>query len=442
MSSSAFERAQCQCSVDGLSGGEDVLYNALTKRLYTTKNTETGGTYKFIGCGAHTRYRDDYERQIGGYPWRFCYTYGGKSGCRITETSQKHSLNNAIAYRFCNGYYDCNAQAHRRVRDGTGALFHTLTLDEFDVNGLLQDWSNCCKECRLYGANCSYWDFSVETMACRLFSTTSHNAVEQEKLAFDGGSDEPYWYVGDSGGFDDAPLQCWRRNKYDTCPLKGPRVLFVCGAIVLPGLSLVLFFLIKICNKNNKVKLGLTNDVTPGYSRTASRVRSTKGGTETYQVTVYPATIVYKTRGSQRTKQVERDGREFRRDQELFFEYMVDDSNYFQLLTLERKGWFGCRYCCPVFLLLLGLGCTFFLSLQVFLTSGGRYKTKYLLPGEGSTVTWGVFMILSAVLFVPVSFAWCYDMRKRRTIDDDDKFDKNDQKNKAGRYDEDEEVGD
>jgi hypothetical protein len=56
---SSLQRAQCQCSDTGFSNDKNVLYNAYTGKIYKSENVVTGGPYKFIGCGAHTRYRDD-----------------------------------------------------------------------------------------------------------------------------------------------------------------------------------------------------------------------------------------------------------------------------------------------------------------------------------------------------------------------------------------------
>lgn len=257
--STADERAQCQCSVNGRSGRIDVLYWSSQRSIYPSENIEYGGPYKFIGCGAHKYYRDKAEDQIAGYPWRFCYTYGGQAGCQMTKTSQKYSLNGVIAYRFCNGDYECNTKAQLVVANGT--LVESQVLEETDSDGHLQDWTNCCRLCRVT-SGCKEWDFSVETMVCRLFS----EVVSTRSTSGTSENGAPYWYHG-TLGFDDAPATCWFRNEYETCN-DNFRAIFLAVVILgLIGVLLLLVLLGIVFYPGGGHIYGWTNDVTPDLRR-------------------------------------------------------------------------------------------------------------------------------------------------------------------------------
>ena len=418
------QRAQCQCTVDGYSGNTDVLHNEFTGKLYESENVVTGGPYKFIGCGAHTRYRDDVEKQIGGYPWKFCYTYGGRYDCQITELSRKHSLNSDVAYRFCSGDYDCKTRAQVRVSEDVvnDFLLDTIQLEEVDQDGYLKDWTNCCQECRLHGPGCRFWDFSVETMQCRLFSTIEN--VEQvltEETSIQS-SEAPMWFFGEPG-FDDKPLNCWRRNRYDTCAVKGPRFLLIFGIIATIWAALI-FFVIKKCLNGKVFRMGSTNDVVPGYTRTVTRTVRGKHGSHTKHVTEYTANIKFRTKGLERHRRVARDGKCFWENRTLYFKFKEDNPMKITLFGFCDTCCFGCKYICPFLVATAGLTCLFLLSLQVITTDGGRVQAKYVLPGQGRRITWAISMVLFAGALSALFVIYCLDVRERKTVRDEDAYDR------------------
>lgn len=408
--SSSLERANCQCSVDGFSGGTDVLYNARTGSIYRSKNVVKGGPYQFIGCGAHTRYYDRSAKQIAGYPWKFCYTYGGRQGCNITELSRKHSLNSKIAYRFCNGDYDCQTKARSRVSNGT--LVHSLYLAELDEEGLLQDWTNCCTECRRFDG-CKFWDFSVDTMKCRLYSDFDEIELEEES------NRPPHWYFGEPG-FDDHPLDCWRRNKYDTCSSRSPRLLLAFGLFALLA-SLLIFACYFKRHQNTRVRRGSTDDVTPGYSRTClKRVALPKGGSALRRVTTYKADIKYKTKGTVRRKHLESTEYRFLAGKTLIFEY--EETNPASIKVAGDC--FGFVYLVPCIFAVVGLMCIFFLALQILVTEGGQFAAQVLLPGSISNAGWICVAGSAASCLVIVPLSFFLHVRKRRLIKDGDRYTK------------------
>jgi len=404
----AYQRAFCQCSVDGFSDGTDVFYNQRTHSIYRSKNVVTGGPYQFIACGAHTRYYDRSEKQVAGYPWKFCYTYGGRHGCNITEQSRKHSLNRAIAYRFCNGDYDCQTQARTRVSSGT--LVQSLLLAEVDEDGLLQDWTNCCAECRRFNG-CKFWDFSVDTMTCQLYS--DFDEVEREEDS----NQPPYWYFGEPG-FDDHPLDCWRRNRYDTCSSRTPRVLFSFGLFSLSA-SILMFACIFKGHDNKRVRRGSTDDVTPGYPRTCvRRVALPKGGSALRSVTTYSADVEYKAKSIVRRKHLVSTEYRFMAGKPLLFEYEEKDP-----ASIKVAGkCFGCIYVFPCTLAVVGLMCIFFLSLQIIFTEGGQFAAKVVLPHSVSNTGWICVAVFVASSLVIVLLSFFLHLHKRRVIEDGDRF--------------------
>lgn len=395
LQSTAAERAQCQCSTDGFSGGTNVFYWAKFGSTYKSQDIERGGPYKFIGCGAHKYYRDKEERQIAGYPWRLCFTVGGKQGCQMTKTSQKHSLNNQIAYRFCNGDYDCDVKAHHRIAFGT--VLDSLILDEFDQDGYLQDWTNCCRQCRLHEGNCTVWDFSVETNTCRIFGTDSYTAEERMPA---GEIWPPMWYYG-TPGFDDAPVEC-SRNEYDTCKDN----LTIQWAVALSsgtiGFTLVLCFACAICLKSAGATFVATDDVTPGPTRSETRTRSTKHGTETYTVSIHSACVVYRMDGNVRRDTLERGSTPFQANEKLHLK--VEDGTAELASSCVPRVW-GC-----ILMLPLALFFPFILALANGITTkdGDEFIAHYTLFGEPDG--WGVIYILSFVLLGVLAMAViCFD---------------------------------
>jgi hypothetical protein len=391
--------------------------------MYESENVVTGGSYKFIGCGAHTRYRDDFEYQIGGYPWKFCYTYGGRYGCQITELSRKHSLNRDVAYRFCNGDYDCKTRAQVKVSEDVvnEFLLNTIQLEEVDQDGYLKDWTNCCQECRLHGPDCRFWDFSVETMQCRIFSEIEN--VEQvltEEETSDLSSEAPRWFFGEPG-FDDKPLNCWRRTRYDTCVMRGPRFLLIFG-IIGTVFAALLFFCLKKFTGGHVFRLGSTNDVVPGYTRTVTRTVRGKHGSRNVQVTEYTANIKFRTKGLERHRRMARDGKRFWENRTLYFKFKED--NPMNITLLGTTCCFGCKYFCPFLFAFSSLTCLFLLGLQVTTTDGGKVVAKYVLPGQGRRVTWGICMVVFAGALSALFVIYYLDVRERKTVRDEDAYDR------------------
>mmetsp|Transcript_19263 Transcript_19263/g.24832 ORF Transcript_19263/g.24832 Transcript_19263/m.24832 type:complete len:446 (-) Transcript_19263:26-1363(-) len=393
-------RALCQCSVDGTSAGVDVFYWDHFGTTYDSENIQDGGPYRFIGCGAHKFYRDRSERQIGGYPWRICYTYGGNGGCTMTKTSRKHALNYQIAHRLCSGDYDCGASSDRQVQGGKfiGAQVLRLTDDE----GMLNDWTNCCQICGQTN-ECTAWDFSIETMNCQLFSAFEGLRVNSTS------NTAPLWYAG-TPGFDDKPVECWFRNQYDTCT-ENYEIIFVVS-IVLCGIGT--FFLLlwcTCCAKRGKV-LCWTDDVTPGYTTPIVRQRSSKGGGSTsYTVMSYSAHLVYKLVGQVHRDTVCMENKEIKSNVKFYFLANPTGEGFLiplgHSLSICNSGIF-----CFIAFLLPALMCLFVLSLQIVATDGGLFQAKYTLPDSGGRSAWIAYFSLTC--FAPFAAIVCLFARVTR----------------------------
>lgn len=401
-------RAQCQCSVDGTSAGVDVFFwedagtfgadstydSENISSTYDSENIEDGGPYRFIGCGAHKFYRDRSALQIGGYPWRICYTYGGNR-CTITDTSQKHSLNSQITHRLCSGDYDCGASSDRQVQGGTfiGAQVLRLTDDE----GMLNDWTNCCQICGQTN-ECAAWDFSIETMNCQLFS-----AFEGLRIADNSTENTaPLWYAG-TPGFDDKPVQCWFRNQYDTCTENYTIILIASVVLCAIGsFSLLLWWLMSATR--GKV-LCWTDDVTPGYTLPIVRSSSSKyGGLSWYTVMSYSARLVYKLDGQVQRDNVAMENKAI--DSNVKFYFLANPTGEGELIPLGHSLSI-CNLGIVVFIafLLPGLMCLFVLSLQIVATDGGLFQAKYTLPGWGGRSAWiAWFSLIWLALFAAIFY--------------------------------------
>lgn len=390
-------RAQCQCSVDGTSAGVDVFFWAKRRKTYPSENIRDGGPYRFIGCGAHTFYRDKAEGQVGGYPWRFCYTYGGQAGCTITETSQKYSLNSQIAYRFCSGDYDCDASSNHQVQGGQLIGTETL-LSSPNEEETLQDWTNCCHICGQTNG-CAAWDFSVETMDCRLFSAFQSMHLVEDSSENTGMP--PLWYSG-TPGFDDKPLVCWFRNQYETCN-DNYRAIFLAATVL--GVIGLCFLLLWYMNSPSRGKvLCWTDDVTPGYTRPIVRTRSSKHGSTSYTVTSYSAHLVYRYDGQVYRQTVWMEGKPMRLNKKFFF--LANSTGEGDLTPLGHS-WLPKYDCCFVFscvILLSGLMCLFVLSLQTLVTDGGLFQARYVLPGSGVRSVWIATFSLTVLTLLSAAF--------------------------------------
>jgi PAN domain len=383
----AEERAECQCSVDGNSANRDALFFAKLGKLYPSENIEDGGPYQFIGCGAHKFYRDRAYQQIAGYPWRFCYTFGGTK-CRITETTRKHALNVDTAWRFCDGDYDCKAEAHSHIPNGT--VLDVVVLNDNGPDEILQDWTNCCQLCReTTVGTCLAWDFDVATMECRLFS---ESPVE---VPVDGtyNTVAPMRFSG-TPGFDDAPAKCWFRNKYDTCR-DNFRRLFITAMCFLP-IGVLCLILAYHCARDWLARTGWSDDLTLLPTRRAVRSISTKHGTSQIDVDVYSVDMVYKYKGVVRRDIVTREGVKIEAGKRLYYhkDGPLDHSGGIKIQQMPL-----CNVCCPCGFLFLFIGSTILLilSLQVYQTDGGRLQAHYVLPSDVKQ-TWAALFYVSAVL--------------------------------------------
>ena len=204
------EKLLCQCAPHAYSNHQSVQAgkNAITN----------DGPYDFIGCGAHTGYitpsnpfdevgrtpegYKPYSDQIGGYPFRWCFTVGGTE-CSIggtgVATQTKNVLNPKNAWKTCSGHLECNADISGPVIGGSELSTHDL-----------DDWTDCCKVCS-ETSGCAQWQFELSSV-CTLFSDVSTPAAlnSNNKTHFTG-----------TPGHDDPPLDCVSRNDYDTCDI-GP----------------------------------------------------------------------------------------------------------------------------------------------------------------------------------------------------------------------------
>lgn len=293
------QRAQCACTTNGESGGTEVLYWAEKHKMYSSENIKTGGSYKFIGCGAHKFYHDTEPPpwgvdQVAGYPYTLCFTYGGTACDSIyVPTTQKFTLNNEITYRKnCGGDYDCNASPNKVVSVGTH--IGTKVLDEFDGNGNLQDWTNCCKECRLFDG-CVHWAFSITDMNCNFYSDVAYYTTNT--------SSPPVYFTG-TVGYDDQPVDCVTRNIYDTCELQ-PLInttygfIWVIIGVILSMLNLVYCDAWVACIRHpDSAVLCKTNDTRILPHTTERKSSKDKHGNVHYYIeTTYHMEILYKYEG-------------------------------------------------------------------------------------------------------------------------------------------------
>jgi hypothetical protein len=381
----AVERAECQCSVDGKSANGDALFFAKLGKLYPSENIEGGGPYQFVGCGAHKFYRDRAENQIAGYPWRLCYTFGGTK-CRITETSRKHALNVDTAWRFCDGDYDCNAVAHSHIPNGT--VLDLVVLNDNGPDEILQDWTNCCQLCRVTTVGtCLAWDFDVATMECRLFSEAP--AAVPVNGTFK--TMAPMRFSG-TPGFDDAPAKCWFRNIYDTCN-DNFRELFIASMCLLP-IGVLCIITAYLSARNWVARTGWSDDLTLLPTRQAVRSISTKGRTSRVKVTVYSVDMVYKYKGVVRRDIVTRAEERVEAGKRLYYH---KDGPLDGGITIQRRPM--CNCCCPWGFLFLFVGLTILLilSLQIYQSDGGRFQAQYVLSSDVKQ-TWAALFYISAVL--------------------------------------------
>jgi hypothetical protein len=414
-------RAQCQCSVDGASGGVDVFlwrrvgdFGGIIVSTYDSENIQDGGPYRFIGCGAHKFYRDRSAKQIGGYPWRICYTYGGNR-CTMTNTSQKHSLNSQITHRLCSGDYDCGASSDRQVQGGT--FIGAQVLRPTDDEGMLNDWTNCCQICG-QTIECAAWDFSIETMNCQLFSAFESLRIAENSTE----NTAPLWYAG-TPGFDDKPVECWFRNQYDTCTENYTRILIASVVLCAIGsFALLLWWLLSAAR--GKV-LCWTDDVTLLYTTPIVRYRTSKGGARSsYTVMSYSARLVYKLDGQVQRDDVTMVSKAIDSNVKFYFLANPFPNRLTQPPLLFGRRFrpaigTGCNKLIPlghslskcnlgivvfIALLLPGLMCFFVLSLQIVATDGGLFQVKYTMSALGGLGAWIAYFSLACLALFAAIF--------------------------------------
>lgn len=373
----------CQCvpetDVDPVTDG---LYFAASSSnaasvLAGRDAVSNDGSYSFAGCGAHSSYitpADDgsgvdevgftaegyppYSDQIGGYPFRWCFTVGGTT-CLSSGVSKKNVLDQLTAWKTCSGHYGCNAKF-------TGPVVTEASTQMISQQVIGDDWSECCKLCS-ETSSCKQWSYAVLEQRCHLYSAVAHAPARVSSAAA---------HFTGTPGHDDPPMSCQERNDYDTCTV-GPKCpveaavpdehsaawctdehrcfvevwtfwtshlelhcvstseLDLCASAACDGswrtrtvfnlwllLGIISIFALCWCGmcSRNKRKLRtwrtrhhetVLSDSITVTKKTSTRTRSTKHGTERYTVTVFTSIIEYTYLGQTRTFTCCRDGRAF-----------------------------------------------------------------------------------------------------------------------------------
>jgi hypothetical protein len=194
-------------------------------------SSDTAQAYNFEGCGAHSSYitpaddgsgvdelgRSDtgfkpYDDQIGGYPFRWCFTIGGTK-CNELRTHSTNVLREATRWKQCSGHYNCGASITGPIPATAAELSrHDLSTNEtsFFETGLSRewdsdtDWSQCCELCG-ETVGCAQWSFDMDSI-CIFYSDVT--APESRTNVS---------YLTGMPGHDDPPMACLERNYYDTC---------------------------------------------------------------------------------------------------------------------------------------------------------------------------------------------------------------------------------
>ena len=183
---------------------------------------------RFQGCGAHsTNYNVEGGEQFGGFPYKMCYVIGGQE---CVAASGLQTFIKGTAWRKCTGFQGCQTKRSTRVVSGDAISTTVVGLTvgdpgnncKGDLGGLLQgvgelcvgemsirEWSECCRLCS-QERDCKHWQFHPNTGECRLYS------------AVDAVTEHPAYITGTGGGFQDPPLDCQKRNSFDTCDVGPP----------------------------------------------------------------------------------------------------------------------------------------------------------------------------------------------------------------------------
>ena len=140
--------------------------------------------------------------QIGGYPFRWCFTVGGTQ-CTDGSTRRKNVLQPATRWKTCTGNLGCSAAITGPISGG-GSELSTI--------GGVDDWTDCCRECG-EAEGCAQWQYALDGTCLLLDSIGTAQPLT-------GSASDVSFFTG-TPGQDDPPLECQERNQYDTCTL-GP----------------------------------------------------------------------------------------------------------------------------------------------------------------------------------------------------------------------------
>ena len=388
-------------------------------RTYQSENIKDKTIpYKFIGCGAHKFYHDVDEwgvDQVAGYPYTLCYTYGGKAGCSGVPTTQQFSLNDQISYRKnCGGDYDCNAVANSVVT--SGEEIGMKVLDEFDGNGILQDWTNCCRECR-FKDGCVNWGFDISNMNCHFYS--GNGFISALIIA-----DPPVSFTG-KVGYDDHPVDCHTyRNEYDTCEMKpleglfGVGILFLVLGLIISILNLVLFdawfatiiypCYAVLCKTNDFRRLPTT------VERKSSRDKH--GNVHYYNEITYGAEVIYKCRGIMKSKKFFSTNECCLPGSHTFFYLIVNPNSEYIFYNSGTgscmRSWKFLVSCAGFGLSLAGVIFLCFFSSFVVHYDGVKFISNYYLPivqNPYSTEAWITAMAGFIIIVFLLFFYWIWE---------------------------------
>ena len=294
----------CQCTYDGTSGGDELWHSphGVAKGYkWKAKDAVHGGAYRFNGCGAHTRYMDEYWEQIGGYKRKFCFARDGKDcpGAKRDVPDAKWGKVLAgprAAWRDCEGDL-CEAAACTWGATPPATPIRTLALSSNP------DWVACCTACGKEGG-CERWDVNITSGACRLFGGAT--ADEWSASCIDDTANQT---VCGLRGRDDAPMKCSFRNEYGTCKL-GEKYDLTLAAIIIGAIfgSLICLGSYVWVPKLRETYCVASVERIALESHEETRTRSDKQGTHTYTVTCHKAVYRGTFYGTEFEKEVQEEG--------------------------------------------------------------------------------------------------------------------------------------
>ena len=267
--------AACQCTTDGWSGGED----------YVPEDAEFFSTgekpYRFKGCGAHTEYlqtdNDVVDFQVAGYPFRWCFVKDPSECTMEVENKNVWPEEKPARWRKCDGQM-CEAREACAIYSDSSEIASTSVAS-------MDDWSDCCAVCGST-AGCVAWSFDASS--CKLFGSELGDTSAMSLSDFPAVVGSYCGWVG----HDDEPKSCTKRNHFDTCdgrPFKG---MFISGCF-FTALGVVLLLCYWVSTREIRSAVPSVITIRTQSSKTETRTRSTKNGTETYHVTITTTAFTY-----------------------------------------------------------------------------------------------------------------------------------------------------